>query len=170
MEKAIKNRRQLFSALKKAGENPDILSQIAASYYDEKNYKKAYVYDRRAWMCNKKNAIHLANLAADLEMMGWHEKAIVLSKGIINWRIDKICKYTGVGIRRAKSIKNDCRYRISLSYYKLKEDNMARRYLNLYFKIKKRDNLTTFIKNEDQKGHWRDLNLDGKMKVWKESS
>ena len=119
-------------------------------------------------MSNKKNAIHLSNLATDLGMLGWHEKAITLSKGIIGWKLEKICKYSGVDIKRAKSIKNDCRFRISLTYYKLREDNMARRYLNLYFKIKKRDNLTTFISNDDQKGHWRDLNLDGKMKVWKE--
>lgn len=165
----MKTRRQLFAALKKAGEDPDILSLIAASYYDEKNFKKAYVYDRRAWMCNRKNAIHLANLGADLSMMGWHEKAIILSKGIINWKIEKICKYTNVDIGRAKSIKNDCRFRLSLIYYKLGEDSMARRYLNLFFKIKKRDKLITFISNDNQKGHWRDLNLEGKMKVWKEN-
>jgi tetratricopeptide (TPR) repeat protein len=168
MEKIIKNRRQLFAALRKTPENPDLLSQIAASYFDEKNYKKAYVYDRRAWMMNKKNAIHLSNLATDLGMLGWHEKAITLSKGIISWKLEKICRYSGVDMKRAKSIKNDCRFRISLTYYKLKEDNMARRYLNLYIKIKKRENLTTFISNDDQKGHWGDLNLDGKMKVWKE--
>ncbi|MGO4290584.1 hypothetical protein [Chitinophaga sp. RAB17] len=164
----MKTRRQLFAALKKAGEDPDILCEIAASYYGEQNFKKAYVYDRRAWMCNRKNAIHMANLSADLEMLGWYEDAITLSKGIINWKIEKICKYTNVDVRRAKSIKNDCRYRISLSYYKLEDESMARRYLNLYFKIKKRDNLTTFISNKNQKGHWRDLHLEGKMKIWKE--
>lgn len=165
----MKTRRQLFAALKKAGEDPDILCEIAASYFREENYKKAYVYDRRAWMCNRKNAIHMANLSADLGMLGWHEKEIILSKGIINWRIEKICKYTNVDVKRAKSIKNDCRFRLSITYYKLREDNMARRYLNLYFKIKKRDKLTTFIPNDDQKGHWRDLHLEGKIrKIWKE--
>ncbi|NLR82130.1 tetratricopeptide repeat protein [Chitinophaga eiseniae] len=169
MKEIVKDRRRLFAILRKEGENPEILTQIAASYYEEKNYKKAYVYDRRAWLCNKKSIVYIANLAVDLEMLGWYEKAIILSKGIISWNIDKICKYTGVDIMKAKALKNDCRFRISLVYYKMHEDNMARRYLNLYFKIKKRDKLTTFISNEDQKGHWRDLNLDDKMTIWKEA-
>ncbi|HVI44390.1 MAG TPA: hypothetical protein VM802_05960 [Chitinophaga sp.] len=162
----MKSRKQLFADLRKKPEDPDLLSEIASSYYKEANYKKAYVYDRRAWLCNRNNTIHITNLAADLEMLGWLEDAIKLSKWVLTWSIERICRHTNVSTSRAMTIKNDCRFRVSYCYYKLEQHSLARRYLNLYFKIKKRDKLPSDLTHDHQKEFWRSLNLDGKMKIW----
>ncbi|SHM50793.1 hypothetical protein SAMN05444266_108314 [Chitinophaga jiangningensis] len=158
-------RRQLIASSKKDPNNADLLSQIAASYFQDGNFEKAYVYDRLAWLVNSKNVIHLANLAVDLGMLGWYEDSITLSKGIIKWNLNKMCRDCGVDERMAKSVKNDCRFRISVMYFLLKQEAMARRYLNLYLRIRKSDNLSTNIPKPHLKQQWTDLYLNRRIKI-----
>lgn len=153
----VENRQNLFNKLKKAPNDHALLSRIGRSYYSEKNYKRAYHFERDALLIEPKNAIYICNFACVLDMIGNYEQAIVLFREILNWSILKIQKKTNLDTLGALSFKNDCRFRISITYYKTYNDKLARRYLSLYEKIKTEKKLATIYSKKDLTEHKNDL-------------
>jgi tetratricopeptide (TPR) repeat protein len=110
-----------------------LLSQLAATYYEQKDYQQALVILEQALMVTPRCPLVLYYYAGALDMLNRHEDAINVYKGLLRRGVRNIasgeCRQE---IREARSLVNDCRYRLGLIYADLGEFQIAKNYLNAH--------------------------------------
>lgn len=106
--------------LKKSPDDHWLLTRLSSIYYEEYEYEKSLELSKKAIKLAQQCPLVLWDYAGSLDMVGKHKEAIAIWKKLIKKGIEAIAYgECGEGIRWARSLLNDCRYRISWSYEKL---------------------------------------------------
>lgn len=104
-----------------------LLTRLALTYYEERNYELALEYSERAMALAPNCPLVLWDCAGALDMLGRETEAIDVWKGLIARGPEAIAEdECGEGLRAARSLVNDCRYRVGCALADL-EDFMAAR-------------------------------------------
>jgi len=129
-EKWLEAREFLLEWLK---ENPDshwLLTRIATTYYQENKYDIALKYVEQALKIAPQCPLVLWNYAETLYMVDKYVDAANVCNKLIRRGVKNIAYGDcGEGLRWARSLINDCRYGLSLSYASLGKFNMAQKYI-----------------------------------------
>lgn len=116
--------------LKKEPEDFWLLTQLSFTYYEQRQYNKAFQAIKKAVALEPDEPLVMCHYAGALQMLGRATEAIVVYKKIIGKGAHKIGSVdTKEGIRWARSLINDCRYRIGLCYKDLGDRPLAVKWL-----------------------------------------
>lgn len=126
-----KARNVITKALKQEPDDHWLVTRLATTYYEERNYEKSLELNLRALKLNPRCPLVLWDYAGTLDMLKDYKRAISIWKKLISRDVEKLAYgECGEGLRWARSLINDCRYRIGLAYKRLGKTNVAKRYLN----------------------------------------
>jgi tetratricopeptide (TPR) repeat protein len=119
IEKAIKrddwvNARTLIRQwLRETPDNHWLLTRLALTYYEQKQYRRALRYELKALQLAPYCPLAIWNYAGTLDMLGQKKEALELFRWLISWGEDDLAYgQCGEGIRAARSLIADCYYRI----------------------------------------------------------
>lgn len=103
-------------ALKKEPKNHWLITQLGTTYYEERKYAKALELTEKALKIAPRCPLVLWDKASCLDMLGREAGAIAIWKRLINRGFDELAYgECGEGLRWAKSLLNDCGFRIGKS-------------------------------------------------------
>ena len=123
--------RELICAeLNKRPDDHWLLTRLALAYYEERRYKLALRYNKRALSVAPYCPLVLFDYACTLDMLGREREAIAVWKRLLRKGEAIIDQPCSEGPRAMRGLLNDCRYRIALSYHDLGRESLARRYLD----------------------------------------
>lgn len=106
-------RRAIRLKLRHAPENHWLLSRLALTYYEQRQYKKALDLDRRALRLAPSCPLALWGFAGSLEMLGLNAEAVVVYRRLIRRGPVRLGRGAcGEGIRWAGGLVADCWYRL----------------------------------------------------------
>jgi tetratricopeptide (TPR) repeat protein len=158
----LSHRIKLFQLLVQSKSKPTVLFKIASDFYEYKEYKKAYPYYRDALLLQSDNPLYICNFACCIDMLGDHEKAITCWRQVLKLGEKK---FQSLNSKEVREFKNDCILRISISYYKLNKDSLAKRYLTKYFTSIDEHNLSSLFDREYLFEYCKDLNYVRNVKM-----
>lgn len=109
------------------------LTRLSGTYYEEHNYRKARQASDRAVKLAPHCPLVLWDRAGIVEMSGQPIQAIAIWKRLLK-RGTKVAAFgaCGEGLKWAKSLLNDCRYRIANTYRQINNAKLARMYYKAY--------------------------------------
>lgn len=123
-------RELILRELKKTPESHWLLARLGMTYYEERKYKKALEIEKRALKLAPRCPLVLWDYACTLDMLNNKVEAIRIWRSLLRRGEESIAyDECGEGIRWARSLLNDCKYRIALSYRDMGNKTMAIRYL-----------------------------------------
>jgi tetratricopeptide (TPR) repeat protein len=116
-----------------------LLSRISLTYYEERNYEKALEYVVQALELAPRCPMVLWDYAGTLDMLGYYEDAVQVYRKLIHRGVKRIAHgECGEGIRKTRSLINDCRYRLACIYSDIDEFPLARKYVQEYISHRNR--------------------------------
>ena len=119
--------------LKSDPDNHWLLAQLSSTYYEERNYEKAYEFITDAFVINPDCPFVMWHLAGTFEMLDRVDEAITIWEEILKRGVRKIAfGECGEGTKWAKSLLADCKYRIGFAYLKQENKKEALKYLKAY--------------------------------------
>lgn len=125
-----KTRELIYRELKKKPKDHWLLTRLAMTYYEETEYKRALSISEKAMKLAPTCPLVLWDYACALDMIGSHKKAIAGWKKLLKKGVEAVAyREHGEGLRWARSLLNDCRYRTGLSYGKQGKVKLALKYL-----------------------------------------
>ena len=91
-----------------------LLSRLALTFYEQREYEKALYWDAKALQEAPYCPLAIWGYAGSLEMLGRRRESVALYRWLLSWG-EKELAYgdCGEGIRRARSLMADCHYRIA---------------------------------------------------------
>jgi tetratricopeptide (TPR) repeat protein len=108
-------------------------AELSETYYEERNYTKALEYIEQALSLAPRCPLVLWYFAGTLDMLERNEEALHVYKGLIRRGVNHIAYgECGEGIRVARNMINDCRYRLGLIYADMGEFRLASKYIKEY--------------------------------------
>ena len=120
-------------ALEWLKDEPDshwLLAQLSSAYYEERNYEKALETIEKALELAPHCPFVLWHYAGALDMLERADEAIRVLKGLMRRGASRIAHgRCGEGIRWARSLVNDCRYRLGLLYSRLGDRPRAEKHI-----------------------------------------
>lgn len=126
-------RRLVMRALKKSPNSHWYLTRLATTYYEERNYAKALLIEEKALKLAPECPLVLWDYAGSLDMIGKHKEAIAIWKKLLKRGVARIASgECGEGVRWARSLLNDCRYRIALAYWDIGNLSAALKFLRAH--------------------------------------
>jgi hypothetical protein len=107
-----------------------LTTRLSTTYYEERKYKKALVVSKRALKLDPQCPLILWDYACVLDMLGEEKSAIAVWKRLLR-RGEKAVAFDkcGEGIRWARSLLNDCRYRIGVSFLDVGNKVLGKQYM-----------------------------------------
>jgi tetratricopeptide (TPR) repeat protein len=115
-----------------------LITRLAATYYEEHKYRKALRLEERALRLAPRCPLVLWDYASTLDMLGQESKAIAIWKRLLSRGEEDIARgECGEGIRWARSLLNDSRYRIARAYRDLRKIPLAERYFKEHLKSRR---------------------------------
>ena len=125
-----KARREITKELRRSPDDHWLLTRLAMTHSEQRRYDKALEISEKAVAFAPRCPLALWDYACCLDMTGKHQKAITIWKKLLRRGLLAIARGDhGEGIPWARSLLNDCRYRIALSYRKQGAVGLACRYL-----------------------------------------
>jgi tetratricopeptide (TPR) repeat protein len=125
-EKWVEARVLIRAGLRTAPEDHWLLTRLALTYYEERQYKRALRYVEKALAEAPRCPLVLWDHAGTLQMLGRHTEAVAVYRRLIRRGVDKIAfGDCGEGLLWAKSLLTDCLYRISISQRALGRRKLA---------------------------------------------
>jgi len=119
--------------LKNDPDNHYLLANLSTTYYEEREYEKAYELIRDAFVIEPDCPLVLWNLAGSLEAIDRKDEAIVIWQELVNRGVKKVASgRCNEGIDWAKSLLADSKYRLGQAYEGLHEKEFAVKYLEEY--------------------------------------
>ena len=126
-----------------------LLSNYAIILYELRKYTQALEYSNQALIINKADPLLLNYHAAILKANNKEKSALKIWENIINSDINDIAfKETGEGILWAKSLVNDIRYNVAITYLTLKKNSLAFHWLNEHLINRKRGQFSLYKKRD----------------------
>jgi tetratricopeptide (TPR) repeat protein len=123
-------RRLILAALDQAPEDHWLITQLAMTHYEERHYPEALELNERAMRLAPRCPLVLWNQASVLDMLGRTDEALALWNRLLKRGPEAVARdECGEGLRWARSLLNDCLYRIGLCYQKKGDHDAALRWL-----------------------------------------
>lgn len=145
----VKARELLLIELKKNKDDAWLLTRLSTTYYEQYDYKKALEISIRAFAILPSDPLVIWDYAGALSMLGEDKQAINFYKMIVRMDLNKIAFFeTGNGLRWAKSIVNDSRFRIGLCFLDLKNQKQAKKWIEEHLKNRKKGLPSLYSKKE----------------------
>jgi tetratricopeptide (TPR) repeat protein len=130
-------RKLLLGLLKENANDHWLLTRLSTTYYEEKNYKKALEFSRKAIEISPDCPLSLWDYAGALEMTGETKRAIDVWKKLFSMDIEKLANDNcGEGVTRAKALQMDCAFRIGIAYATLRELSKSKEYFDKHLKLR----------------------------------
>jgi tetratricopeptide (TPR) repeat protein len=101
-------------ALKQKPSDHWLLTRLALTYYEQRQYRRALAYDVRALQIAPYCPLAVWGYAGSLDMLEQRKEALQIYRWLISWGEDYLAHGPcGEGIQRARSLIADCFYRIA---------------------------------------------------------
>ena len=125
-----KARSLILRARKKEPRSHWLLTRLSSAYLGEHRDLEALTASKRAFKRAPRCPLVLWDYANALDILKHHKQAIRIWKRLLTMRVERIAyDECGEGLRRARSLINDCRYRIGFSLAELGEFPTATHYI-----------------------------------------
>jgi tetratricopeptide (TPR) repeat protein len=99
--------------LRSAPDDHFLLTRLALTYYEQRQYKRALHYELKALQIAPYCQLVIWDYAGTLDMLGRKKEALALYRWLISWGEDELAYGPcGEGVRSARSLIADCYYRI----------------------------------------------------------
>lgn len=134
--------------------NPDkpdfwILTSISSLKYEQRDYKKALYYVEKAMTINPESPLVLWDYAGVLYALDKKEEAIIVWNKIIGYGYKSIAfELTTEGVKWAKSLINDCHFRIGQSYFYLGNKDKSIHHTTKHLSERKRGQMSLYSKKK----------------------
>lgn len=116
-----------------------LLTRLGTAYYEKHEYQKALKFCKKALRIKPLCPLVLWDYAGTMSALGKKREAIKTWKKIANRGAERIAyDECGEGLPYAKSLINDCKYRIGLDYLHCKKEKKAKKYFTEYLINRKR--------------------------------
>jgi tetratricopeptide (TPR) repeat protein len=116
-----------------------LTTRLATAHYEQEDYAAALAWSEKALRLAPDCPLVLWDYAGALDMTGREEAAIRVWRRLIDRGAERIAAdECGEGLRWAKALVNDCRYRVALSYADLGERDEALRFLREHLAHRRR--------------------------------
>ncbi|HLJ26638.1 MAG TPA: tetratricopeptide repeat protein [Candidatus Angelobacter sp.] len=113
-ENWLKARRLIREALRRAPNDHWLLTRLALTYYEQRQYRKALHYDVKALNVEPHCPLAIWGYAGALDMLERRKEALQIYRWLISWGEDRLAYgQCGEGIQHARSLIADCFYRIA---------------------------------------------------------
>jgi len=114
-------------------------ARLALTYYEAKDYKRAHEASSQAVELAPGCPLALWEYAGALSMLGKHREGKRVYVRLIRRGAVRIARGPcGEGLGRARSLVNDCRYRVAFCCWAVGESSEAVRYLRAYLRARER--------------------------------
>jgi predicted Zn-dependent protease len=107
-------RRHIRAWLRRSPRNHWLLTRMGLTYYEQRRYRQALAYERRALRLAPHCPLVMWDYAGTLDMLGRKKEALALFRRLLNRGEQRLAHGPcGEGVRRARSLMADCFYRIA---------------------------------------------------------
>jgi len=142
-KKVLENELQNFP------EDHFLLTQLGEVYYEMQNYDKSLIFTQKAVEIAPNCPLALNNHATVLFMHERYEEAQQIWKNLLKKGVSEIAKNEcGEGIRWAKSLLNDIRFRVGDTYLALGNSSKALQFYQWHLENRQRGQFSNFSKQE----------------------
>lgn len=132
-EQYTQARKLLKTHYKKEPQSYWLQTMIGATYYEQRKYEKALFWAEKAMTEGKNDPLVLWDYAGVLSMLGRTDEAMRIWQQLIDCGSEKVgTELCGEGIRWAKSLINDCRYRLALAHKEKGNREVAHAYFQAH--------------------------------------
>ncbi len=151
-EKWTDARKFILELLKKDPDSHWLLAQLSETYYEDRSYEKALEYIIQAKKIAPRCPLVLWDYAGTLDMLERNEESLRVYKSLIRRGIYHIAYgECGEGIRAARRMINDCRYRLGLLYADIGKFKLTSKYIKEYIASRSLKSPSTYNLNEVKK-------------------
>lgn len=137
-EKWEKAKKILLELLNKEPKNFYLLTSLSSVTYELRDYEEALGYAKKAYKIYPESPLVLWDYAAVLYTLNKDKKARKKWEIIIDYGEEKVAKITKEGLRWARRIVNDSRFRLGQSYFYEGNDLKSKTYFEEYLENRKR--------------------------------
>jgi tetratricopeptide (TPR) repeat protein len=110
----LKARRLIREGLRRKPTDHWLLTRLALTYYEQRQYRRALQYDVKALNVEPYCPLAVWGYAGTLDMLERRKEALQIYRWLISWGEDRVAYgQCGEGIQRARSLLADCFYRIA---------------------------------------------------------
>jgi len=110
----LRARRLIRAALSRKADDHFLLSRLALTYYEQRQYRRALNYEIKALQIKPYCPLAIWGYAGTLAMLERDKEALQIYRWLISWGEDELAYGPcGEGIQRARSLIADCFYRIA---------------------------------------------------------
>jgi len=149
----VRAERLCLNSLKMHPKNPWLLSRLSSSLYQQGRHKQALQVSKKAFMLAPTHPLIIWDYANSLASNGKHNEAINIYKRIIKQKIRYIAVTSGKDTKWARSLKNDCRYAISLCYSRINDYREAIQWMQKHLKNRSISTPSLWEENKVKKKH-----------------
>jgi tetratricopeptide (TPR) repeat protein len=133
-----KARESIYFELLRKPQDHWLMTRLSMTYYEEYDYKNSLKISTEAFKIAPNCPLVLWDYAAALQMNKMGKDALIIWKKIITKGEYKIANdECGEGLKWARSLINDCRFRIGMYYVHEKKIKLGYRYLLQHLKVRK---------------------------------
>ena len=127
----VRARRLIRLALSSEPDSHWLLSRLALTYYEQRQYRRALHYEIKALQIEPYCPMAIWGYAGTLDMLERDKEALEIYGWLISWGEDELAYGTcGEGIQRARSLIADCFYRIARIHEQIGLHEKALRFYN----------------------------------------
>ena len=136
-EEWARARHLILRALKRESESHWLLTRLATTYYEEHRYRKALAISKQTLKLAPRCPLVLWDYASTLDMLGREKQAIKIWRDLLKRGVRRIAYgECSEGLRWARSLINDCRYRLAGSLDELGDTRNAIRYIRSHLRYR----------------------------------
>lgn len=127
----VRARRLIRLALAREPDSHWLLSRLALTYYEQRQYRRALNYEIKALQIEPYCPLAIWGYAGTLAMLERHKESLEIYRWLISWGEDELAYgQCGEGIQRARSLIADCFYRIACIHERIGLHKRALRFYN----------------------------------------
>ncbi|MFC2041088.1 tetratricopeptide repeat protein [Chloroflexota bacterium] len=139
-EKWAEARTFILEWLKDEPDSHWLLARLSDTYYQQSKYEMALQYIQQALQIAPNCPLVLWDYAETLDMLDRNEDALRVYKRLIRRGVPRIAYgECGEGIRWARRLVNDCRYKLGLVYASMGEFNLTSKYIKAHIANRSRN-------------------------------
>jgi tetratricopeptide (TPR) repeat protein len=169
-EKWKEARKVILAELEKDPESHWLLTRLAATHYEERDYQAAIEWGMKAFERAPRCPLVLWDLAGALQMSGEDERALAIYEGLLKRGIKRIAEdECGEGRAWATALLTDCLFRMGESFIAVGRTKAAQAAFQRYLVLRGRGAESIYSAEEAVKelaklGHARNPNIEKELK------